>query len=186
MRPFEVRGPNSACGENVIEELWETCRATPWGAIVEVGVYQGGTAFWLGHVAQEQQRPIFCYDTYQGMPYANPEEGDSHRVGDFGDTSIAAVRAACPHIPPECFIEGIFPNSFVPPDVPITFVHLDCDQYFAIRHAVQALKPLMGSGGIMWFDDPASLDGARHALEAEFDMNRVERTRCFKHRVVFP
>ena len=91
-----------------IEAMVEMAKSTPHGSFVEVGVYQGGTAWHLSKAAEEQGRSIYLYDTFTGIPFKT-EVDDRHEVGEFGDTSEAAVRDAIPYatvvkggLPGEC------------------------------------------------------------------------------------
>lgn len=156
----------SVVGKEVIDALIETARGTPPGCFVEVGVYQGGTAWHLSKLAEEQQRDIFLYDTFTGIPYSG--EFDSHRVGDFGDTSFEVVKS---HIPYATITQGIFPKSALPMG-PIAFVHLDCDQYQSYKDSLEYLLPLCQSGTVIWFDD-FCLFGAAKAIQEIFPVEQL-------------
>jgi O-methyltransferase len=177
--PESLKGPPSAVGLDVIEEMYEVAQRQGSGAIIEVGVWKGGTAFYLARLAKQQERELWLYDTFQGIPYQEPGV-DDHRPGDFGDTSLAQVREALPTVPPERIIAGIFPQTFVTPGEPISFAHIDCDQYRSVLACIDTLGPLMRKGGIMWFDDPSSLAGARQAMRERYPESRIELTRTKK------
>lgn len=149
----------------------------PSGCFVEVGVYQGGSAWHLDNLAQEQNREIFLYDTFSGIPYQDAI--DSHQVGDFSDTSHEEV---CALLPRAHVIRGVFPGSAVPMP-PIAFAHLDCDQYRSVKEASIYLLPHMARGGVMWFDDSPCLEGARQATHAVFGA-RLWLSSSGKHFVV--
>ena len=149
-----------------IRSLCEMAALTPPGSFVEVGVYKGGSAYELAKVAREQCRPLYLYDTFTGIPYYDKESGDSHRIGDFNDTSADAVRNL---IPDAIVIPGIFPDSmhlFNPG--PVAFAHIDADQYQSIKESISALWPIMVDGGVMLFDDYKCLDGATLAVHEVF------------------
>jgi O-methyltransferase len=160
---------DSVIGQGAIDAMLEVARETPAGDFVEVGVYKGGSAWHLSQIAERQRRQIYLYDTFRGIPYQGPD--DKHKVGDFADTSAAAVRTAIPYAN---VIEGIFPASAVPMG-PIAFVHLDCDQYQSILEACQYLLLLMVDGGVIWFDDAPGLPGAERAVQEVFG-DRIVRT----------
>jgi hypothetical protein len=161
-----VTKPESVVGENVIEAMLQTLKTTPAeGCIVEVGVYRGGTLWHLVHNAEG--RPVYGYDTFGGMPFQ--DEGDSHRVGDFADTSLAAVQAA---VPDAILISGTFPRSLI--EMPsIAFAHVDCDQYQSIKDCINVLGPKMLAGGVMWFDDYGCLPSANRAVDEAFGKGRL-------------
>ncbi len=160
--------PTSLVGEHTIAEMLKHAETTPAGCFVEVGVYKGGTAWHLNELAKKQQRKLYLYDTFCGMPYRD-ETVDSHRVGDFGDTTQSEVAAA---IPEAIISAGIFPLSALVME-PVAFAHLDCDQYQSVKDSVIYLLPLMVQGGIIWFDDPFCLDGATKALKELFTHYQV-------------
>lgn len=149
------------------------------GCFLEVGVYHGGTAWHLAHVAEEQHRRLYLYDTFEGIPYADPGNGDSHRVGDFKDTTIDAVEAAIPYAH---VIKGVFPD--LPPTklpiVPIAFAHLDCDQYQSYRDSLDYLTLRMLPGAFIWLDDYECLAGATRAVDEHLREGRVRLHRDAK------
>jgi asparagine synthase (glutamine-hydrolysing) len=150
------------------------------GCFVEVGVYKGGSALHLQKIALAQQRELFLYDTFEGIPHRR-EGLDSHGIGDFADTSFEDVQRLCPHA---TVVKGIFPASAVPMPL-IAFAHLDCDQYQSVHEAALYLQPRMMAGGVMWFDDSPCLAGARLAV-TELYAERLQISSDFgKHYVVF-
>lgn len=142
----------------------------PPGILVEVGVYKGGTAYFLTQVAQHLRRSLWLFDTFSGMPEST-EGVDTHPVGDFADCSVEAVQRLCPEA---IIFQGMFPQTL--PDwrlMPIIgFAHIDCDQYESIKQCIQRLGPHMASGGMMYFDDYSHLEGARKAID-EFAPQRI-------------
>jgi O-methyltransferase len=147
---------------DTIREFISLARDTPPGCFVEVGVYQGGTAAHLNRLAVEQNRKLFLYDTFTGIPEKSPI--DRHIVGDFSDTSIELARAAAPDAQ---IIVGIFPGTLIEMP-PIAFAHIDCDQYASVKACCEVLGPRMVEGGVMWFDDYYCLDGATAAVNECF------------------
>jgi hypothetical protein len=149
-------------GEATLAEMLCLARSLPSGCLVEVGVYQGGSAWHLTQLALEQQRDIYLYDTFTGIPYA--EAIDSHHPGDFADTSYHAV---CQLLPTARVIQGIFPDSAIEMP-PVAFAHLDCDQYRAVKESAEYLMTRMTPRGVIWFDDAPCLAGAKKAAEQLF------------------
>ena len=178
--PPKPEPPPSQVGQDVIQAMLVVARQAPPGPFLEVGVYQGGTAWHLGELALEQGRELWLYDTFDGIPYAGPH--DSHKVGDFRDTTYAQVALAIPHAH---IIAGIFPASAQGPDSShrwfprerLAFVHLDCDQERAYREAIAFLRPRMARGGYMWFDDAPCLPGATQAVLEAFSPAELSLTR---------
>lgn len=154
-------------------------RNRPPGCVVEVGTYKGGTAYFLDRWARENGREMFVYDTFTGIPYA--QDGDSHVVGDFGDSNQEAVQNLIPHA---TVVKGIFPDSAVSMP-PIAFAHLDVDQYKSYIDTCTYLNDKMSPGGIMWFDDPGCLPAALRAVtELYGDRLRIDEASS-KYYVMF-
>jgi O-methyltransferase len=153
----------SAISLDVLKTIKYVASQTPHGCFVEVGVWKGGSAYVLGMVAEEQGRNLYLYDTFEGMPYADP--WDVHKVGDFSDTSLEAVAALIPHA---IITKGVFPESAHPDMRKVAFAHIDCDQYRAIKESVEYLRPLMVEGGLMWFDDYGAIPASTRAVDEIF------------------
>lgn len=152
------------------EVLAALAESTPPGCFVEVGVYRGGSAAVLVEIAKLRGRAVYLYDTFAGMPCADPEL-DQHQLGEFADCDLATIRAA---LPDAHFQVGIFPGTLV--DMPpIAFVHADADQYQSTRDICLALGPRMVKGGLMLFDDYRGLKGCIKAVDE-----------CFPRREVLP
>lgn len=143
-----------------LEAMLEVARGSPPGAFVEVGVYRGGSAKPLTDIAIKQNRKIFLYDTFEGIPYTNKSKGDFHQVGDFKDTNYDKIKEGLPYA---TVIKGLFPDSAVEMG-PVAFCHIDCDQYQSVFDTVTYLRPLVVKGGIMYFDDAPDLEGAMNAV----------------------
>lgn len=172
--------PQSLLSPNILNELMEEARRSPSGVFVEVGVYKGGSAAALAQVAREQNRGLFLFDTFHGIPYQDAEK-DFHKVGDFSDTSLAEVQRAIPEA--QCFA-GIFPET-LPADLErVALAHIDCDQYESVRASAAALEPRMVPGSVMVFDDYDVLPGARQAVRELFG-DRIEISPQGKARVRF-
>jgi len=176
--------PPSIIRDDVLNELVMAARIAPAGDIVEVGVYQGGSAWVLGGVAREQGRRLWLFDTFSGMPW---HEGglDFHRKGEFGDTSLEAVRQ---RIPDAEFVPGVFPKTLKDAQTrglrAVALAHIDCDQYRSVRACCERLGPLMLPGGVMVFDDYDTLEGAQRAVDEAF-AGRVRISPNGKARVAF-
>lgn len=154
----------SQIGNDALNLLCEIAEETPRGAFVEVGVYKGGSAYFLAGVAREQNRKIYLYDTFSGIPHADPLSGDSHVVGDFNDTSVETVRDL---IPDAIVLPGVFPGTMIEMG-PVAFAHIDADQYKSIRDSIDSLWPSIVDGGAMLFDDYGCLSGATKAVNEKF------------------
>lgn len=137
--------PEALIPEQNLRELFELCASTPDGAIVELGVYRGGSAWVLAQAARG--RALHLFDTFTGLPYADAGEIPA---GTFKDTSAEDVQSA---IPEAKIHKGVFPDT-LPADLgPIAFIHVDCDQRRACKAAIECFWPLAVKGAIIAFDD---------------------------------
>lgn len=161
----------SLIGNDDLDQMLALARSTPYGAFIEVGVYQGGSAMKLARLAKAQNRFLYLCDTFCGIPYRGPD--DSHEVGDFADCDLAEMvkefrdAGLGHHVE---WVEGVFPGSWKEApglaQTKFAFAHLDCDQYQSVKDASEWLIPRMVKGGVIWFDDVDRLAGAtRAALE---------------------
>lgn len=158
--------PTSLIGPGHLDSLCALATTTPPGCFVELGVFEGGSAYRLMEVAREQGRKLYLYDTFEGIPFQG--KGDQHTIGEFA-ADLESVKEV---IPDAIFVKGIFPYSLVEMD-PIAFVHVDADQYQSILDACHVFPPLMVPGGIMLFDDYGQLEGATKAIDEYFG-DRIE------------
>jgi O-methyltransferase len=135
--------------------------STPPGLdVVELGVYQGGSAWHLAKACRRRGDRLHLFDTFAGIPEYGPQD-DHYRPGHFADTSLAAVQAA---IPDAIYHVGVFPST-VDAELRISFAHIDCDQYATCCRALEILWPMVVSGGAMLFDDYVDTSGVRLALD---------------------
>lgn len=139
-----------------MESLMYYASRAPAGAIVEIGVYKGGSACHLAQLG----RPLFLYDTFEGIPYQGALDHDNP-VGKFSDTSAEAVQAL---IPSAVVVKGLFPDSLVAMP-PVGFVHADADQYESTKAILQRMPPLMVPGGFILLDD-FNVDGCEGCTQA--------------------
>lgn len=156
-----MTAPRSVIDTGSLERMAELARRTPpKGCFCEVGVYQGGSAWYLAEVARERGVKLHLFDTFTGIPHETP--GDSNRIGEFSDTNVADVRAA---IPDAEFHVGVFPGTMPWFIGDVAFVHCDCDQYESVRAVIDTLWPKVMTGGMIVFDDENTTGGKRAITE---------------------
>lgn len=166
-----------------LAELCAFASTMPPGDFVEVGVYRGGSAVELAKVAQDQGRTLWLYDTFTGTPCQH-ERDSHHKVGDFADTSVDAVKRL---IPEAKFVVGDCRETLKGKAAgkgKVAFAHIDCDQYESVAACIKELGPRMVKGGVMWFDDYRCTNGATFAVD-ELLGDRVELHPCDKYFVRF-
>lgn len=172
--------PHSLVDPEVARAMCKLAQGTPRGCFVEVGVYHGGTAWFLAQAASQQMRALYLYDTFSGIPYRD-DAIDSHQVGDFNDTSIESVQAAITY---GLCIPGVFPASAIEMG-PVGFAHLDCDQYRSYRDSLWYLHSRMVKGGVIWCDDVDCLQSATRAVEEYCTASRRPLIRAEKPYIQF-
>ena len=144
-------------------------KATPPGAFVEVGVFQGGFGFMLSRLAERQGRDCFLYDTFEGLADFT-QDIDELALG-FLVADEATVRKALGAYP--TVVKGVFPNVSPIPER-VAFAAIDVDQYKSTKETILALKDRMIPGGVMWFDDSNKLKGARQAVREVFESWEID------------
>jgi len=174
---------------NVRAVLDVSCAAVP-GALVEVGVWRGGSvvSMLLTLRALGDPREVHLFDTFSGM--TAPEAGvDSHRGEAAAEllerdefmravAPLDAVRAAVAgtgyppglvhfHVGP---VEGT-PAGDVPPV--IAYLRLDTDWYASTRWELANMHGAVPPGGVVVQDDYGFWAGAKRAVD-EFLATRPE------------
>jgi O-methyltransferase len=137
-------------------ELWHLAKQAAQlpGAIVEVGVWRGGSGCLLALAAPEV--PVYLADTFTGIVKAGPK--DTRYVGgEHAETSEQVVRDLLDKnsVANARILTGIFPEetgSKITEDT-ISLLHIDVDVYQSGKDSVEWAIPRMTSGSIIVFDD---------------------------------
>jgi O-methyltransferase len=142
------------------------------GAIVECGVYRGGTALLAARVlaGRRATRELHLFDSFEGMP---PDTDDSERFrpGDLDEATEAGVRQAVAPYPFARIHPGFIPATFEGLELPsIAWAHVDVDLYQSVRDAIEFIYPRLSAGGFLLFDDYGfpSCAASRRAVDAYF------------------
>jgi hypothetical protein len=141
------------------------------GAMAELGVYQGSSAQIICEA--KQQRPLYLFDTFCGLP--QPAEGETRMLmrGQFS-ADLAAVRTLLGGYAHVRFCPGLFPQSAETADeVRFSLVHLDADLYTSTLAGLKFFYPRMVPGGIIIAHDYSTLPGVMQAF-TEFLTNKRE------------
>lgn len=155
-------------------------RAEVGGAVVECGVWRGGSSMLAAHVMARYQstRKLLLFDTFTGMPEPGPKEGPAvHRKwaehqakGGWAhsprrevERNIASTGLASDRFR---LVEGLVEDT-IPRESPeaIALLRLDTDFYESTIHELVHLYPLLASGGVLIIDDYGTFDGARKAVD---------------------
>jgi O-methyltransferase len=141
-------------------ELWDLVHnlGAVEGAVIEVGVWRGGTGAVLAS-ALARVRPaekIYLCDTFRGVPKAGHYDS-LYSGGEHADTSIEHVAELLKSLSLSnaVLVEGVFPDQSGPqiPPGPISLCHIDVDVYESARDIVQWVEGRMPPGGMLVFDD---------------------------------
>jgi O-methyltransferase len=143
------------------------------GEVAEFGVWQGGTALLLHeHLASRApNRVLHLFDSFTGLPEANPAKDNHHREGDLADTSEAAVRDLLGVANGVVIHSGRFETTVAAVrDVRFCFTHVDADLYSSVLFATDFIFPRLSPGGVIVYDDYGfrTCAGAKAAVDEYF------------------
>jgi hypothetical protein len=180
--------------------LWEACRyvgkAGLDGDVVECGVWRGGSSMMAALALAEagQQRRMWLYDTFEGMPppserdvdytgasAASALEEDERAPGVSNTWAWATLEdvqsnMAATEYPSELvrYVKGKVEET-IPAEAPerIALLRLDTDWYGSTRHELEHLYPRLVKGGVLIIDDYGHWEGARGAVDEYFEERAV-------------
>lgn len=146
------------------------------GAIVECGVYRGGTALLAASTLAREggrgaPRELHLFDSFQGMP-PDTDARERFQPGDLAEATEPAVRDL---LAPYDFVRihpGFIPATFEGLDLPnVAWAHVDVDLYQSVRDAIAFIYPRLVPGGVLVFDDYGfpSCASSRQAVDEYFD-----------------
>ena len=170
------------------------------GAIVECGVWRGGMMQIVArtlvaeadapNMAYANQRELWLYDTYTGMPdpespldrdlyrgeHASHKMGREPRISDDGSPTIWCVAdfddvctgMASTSYPKERihFVKGLVEDT-IPNEAPseISILRVDTDWYSSTKHILHELFDRVSPSGVIILDDYDSWEGAKAATD---------------------
>jgi O-methyltransferase len=141
-------------------ELWDLLhglRDVP-GAVVEVGVWRGGTGAILARALNRTKtdEKIYLCDTFSGVVKAGDKD-PTYRGGEHADTSMEGVDKLLKTLllTNAVLLKGMFPEetSMRIPDGPIALCHIDVDVYQSAKDTVNWVADRLSPGGALVFDD---------------------------------
>jgi O-methyltransferase len=160
LKVYELARANTLVDIVRCYELWDlvqNLREVP-GAILEVGVWRGGTAAILAcALAHTKPREsIYLCDTFRGVVKAGAYDS-TYKGGEHADTSQESVRSLLRllSISNAVLLEGMFPEDTAAriPSGAIALCHIDVDVYQSARDTVEWVEPRLSTGGALVFDD---------------------------------
>ena len=173
------------------------------GAIVECGVWKGGSMMAVARTLMEQgdcTRRLFLYDTFEGM--TAPGKFDVDYLGAHASVVEAELGVGKPgfrwnYVPLEevkqavlsvgypaeriRFVKGKVEET-LPAQAPeqIALLRLDTDWYESTRHEMETLFPRLSRGGVLIIDDYGHFEGARKAVDEYLQEHNI---RILLHRI---
>lgn len=166
------------------------------GALVECGVYKGGSMMAVALTLMMEgvtDRDLYLFDTFEGMPAPDERDRDlwdtpasqefaKTRISDVSSTwtkvSMEDVRKAMAltGYPMERihFVKGLVEDT-LPQHAPesIALLRLDTDWYRSTIHELNHLYPRLSPKGVFITDDYGHFKGAREAIDEYFLKNKM-------------
>lgn len=140
------------------------------GAFVECGSCNGGTGAILAHVAARGSRPVWLFDSFEGLPMPTSEDGEKargYRGKCLGSEQMVwrVLKEVGAQMEDVHVVQGWFENSLEPAQTgAIALLHLDADWYESTRTILSAFYDRVVSGGFLLFDDYSYWEGCRRGL----------------------
>ena len=142
-------------------ELWQLVTESRklTGALIEVGVWRGGTGALIAKSAQFNgiQDTVYLCDTFTGVPKAGVMDTE-YKGGEHSDSSPKIVEQLinCDmKLTNTKILKGVFPDqtSDLVDNENFRFCHIDVDVYQSAKDIVNWIWPKMVDGGIIVYDD---------------------------------
>lgn len=185
VRAFTMTSPERLFA--LIEALRYVSRASIPGAVVECGVWRGGSMMAAARTLIEcgdQSRALYLFDTFEGMsaPTGRDTAVDGQSADallkreDRSDPRSAWCRAGLEEVKSALastryageihYIAGKVEQT-IPDEAPaqIALLRLDTDWYESTRHELEHLYPRLATGGVLIIDDYGHWQGAREAVD---------------------
>jgi hypothetical protein len=186
VRPYSRTSPEAIYA--VIEAVKYVARRRIPGAIVECGVWRGGSMMAAAKTLMDVHdtgRDLYLFDTFEGMSAPTDRDVDltdrgaaelMARSDRQDDTSIWAsvglddVKRSMAKVGyPETrihYVRGKVEETLpAHAPAPIALLRLDTDWYESTRHELEHLYPRLVSGGVLLIDDYGHWKGARQATD---------------------
>lgn len=200
--PFTMTSPERIAA--LRQAVIHVCRHGIAGAIVECGVWRGGSMMAVARTLLEigASRDLVLFDTFAGMTPPEPIDRDiagtpAATALDREDVATGATWAASPLADVVANLRSTgYPADrmrlvagdvaeTLPREAPerIAILRLDTDWYASTRHELEHLYPRLAVGGVLIVDDYGHWEGARRAVDeflertsAPILLNRIDYT----------
>lgn len=161
---------SSRKGRTLMRLASELERAAVPGAIVDCGVWNGGSSILLSLGAPSRQ--VWAFDSFAGLPAPGELDG-ADSAGWEGAYRGSAERVAegfRRFADPERLhiVAGWFADTFptaLDEIGEVALLHVDADWYESVKLALETFYPRVSGGGLVVIDDYTSWAGARRATD---------------------
>lgn len=143
-------------------ELWQLVEesAKSAGALIEIGVWKGGTGSLIAKKASllNLKETVYLCDTFDGVVKVDPKFDSTYIGGEHNDTSKKLVLNLTENIIKlnnVNILQGIFPEDtgvLIREDM-FRFCHIDVDVYQSAKDILDWIWLRLSIGGIVVFDD---------------------------------
>ncbi len=202
VKPFTMTSPERVAA--LCQAIRYVVRSEIPGAIVECGVWRGGSMMAVARTLMESQatdRELFLFDTFEGMPAPGERDrlftgetvaellehpGVADRIQAYASFEDVRKNMSSVAYPAERlhFVRGKVEDT-IPDRAPqaIAVLRLDTDWYESTRHELLHLFPRLSTGGVLIIDDYGDWQGARQAVDEYVEkyqgpllLNRIDHT----------
>jgi len=159
---FRTINPYTLVDEHRCFELWQLVNQSSKleGAIIEAGVWKGGTAALFGYSAKKSktQELVYMCDTFEGVVKASDRD-NIYKGGEHSDASHQEVESLLTNklqLSNFRILKGIFPeetSALIPANSKFRFCHIDVDVYQSAKDILDWIWGKMVIGGMIVFDD---------------------------------
>jgi hypothetical protein len=152
------------------------------GAFVECGTCNGGSGAILAHVASRDRRPVWLFDSFEGLPEPAPQDGASAvgwKGGCLGvQTMVTEVLGRVDaRIDDVHIVKGWFEDTLMSALTgPIAVLHLDGDWYESTRQILNALYDRIDPRGFLAVDDYGHWPGCKRAVDEFLEERGLQPT----------
>jgi O-methyltransferase len=194
VQPFTMTSPERISA--LCEAVGYLCRTNIPGAIVECGVWRGGSLLAAVEnllIFGQTNRAVWLYDTFEGMtaPTAadkdflgrsaeqlldESDREDEHSVWCWSQLDQVRQLLFSTGYPQERFQFVVGPvEKTIPASLPdqIALLRLDTDWYESTRHELIHLMPKLVPGGVLIVDDYGHWNGCRQAVDEYFQQHQI-------------
>jgi O-methyltransferase len=146
------------------------------GAIVECGVWNGGSAAIMGLANEEDRRnrmdrTMWLFDSFEGVPRPGDKDGEQEREGYFvgwnrGHIAMVKRIFARLGVPIEQvnIVRGWFDNTLATAPVEqIAILHVDSDWYDSVKIVLDTFYDRISPGGFIILNDYGAWPGCNRA-----------------------